>query len=471
MSTLTRKIAHRKGLRTKAIELQKEIETYLKDKSAWRHFDILGLENNLKEIIKDLNVVDEEIHNVMNPIDVENDIIESRMFLRGFYSLFEKITEHTNAVKPWSTVAYGTSEIQNILPNLELPVFRGNPLEWQEFWNKFNTSIHLNDSITDIDRFSYLKRYLSPSVLATIYGLTANNYKEAIKLLRNRYGNPQLQITAHMEALIKMKVVTSMDNIEQMKRLYSNVKTCIKNLKHLKVETSTYSCLLIPILNDRIPDELRALILSKFGNSIWNLEGTLNIINEEIQAKEHCASSNQSNNLPRHADEEQSIAEHLLSNSNKSESKCVYCLKKHPTWKCKMFPNIESRVSILRTYAKCFVCLQSGHISRECQSNYICGSCLEKHHISICKKEINYQEIRDRNTVHFNHPNDAPDTPLQTEDSIVNKFNRLSIRAKLMFDIRSQQPYTNDDVRRRLVLPSLRRENILINTFGNAQGK
>ena len=42
------------------------------------------------------------------------------------------------------------------LPKLELPVFNGNPLQWNEFWDQFRSSIHANESINDIDRFSYL---------------------------------------------------------------------------------------------------------------------------------------------------------------------------------------------------------------------------------------------------------------------------------------------------------------------------
>ena len=91
------------------------------------------------------------------------------------------------------------------LPKLELPIFKGSPLEWQGFWDQFEVSIHRNESISDIDRFNYLKRYLSGQALSAISGLSLNaeNYKEAITLLKDRYGNPQVLISAHMESLLK----------------------------------------------------------------------------------------------------------------------------------------------------------------------------------------------------------------------------------------------------------------------------
>ena len=48
--------------------------------------------------------------------------------------------------------------------------------------------------MSDIDKFNYLVRYLAEQVLATISGLTLNseNYKEALNILIDRYGNPQV---------------------------------------------------------------------------------------------------------------------------------------------------------------------------------------------------------------------------------------------------------------------------------------
>ena len=50
------------------------------------------------------------------------------------------------------------------LPKLELTKFDGNILNWQVFWDQFNSSIHLNNNISDIDKFSYLLSFLEDSV-------------------------------------------------------------------------------------------------------------------------------------------------------------------------------------------------------------------------------------------------------------------------------------------------------------------
>ena len=52
----------------------------------------------------------------------------------------------------------------------------------------------------------------------------------------------------------------------------------------------THDSLLIPLFNERIPDESRILISRKFGNEIRTLGNMFGSFNEELQANERCAS-------------------------------------------------------------------------------------------------------------------------------------------------------------------------------------
>ena len=109
----------------------------------------------------------------------------------------------------------------------------------------------MNERLTDVDRFNYLKRYLGGKALDAVSGLSLSNenYKEAVDLLMKRFGDSQVLISAHMESLLKVKRLKSADDLEALRRIYSDVEKCVRNIRSLKVETSTYGCLLIPILN------------------------------------------------------------------------------------------------------------------------------------------------------------------------------------------------------------------------------
>ena len=121
------------------------------------------------------------------------------------------------------------------LPKLEFPVFKGNPVEWQSFYDQFNISIHQKKTFNDSDGFNYLRRYLAGEAMATISGLTLNSqyYTEALDFLIHRYGNPQVLISALMETLVKINKVKNTENIEELQKLYNDIENCIRNLKSL----------------------------------------------------------------------------------------------------------------------------------------------------------------------------------------------------------------------------------------------
>ena len=75
-----------------------------------------------------------------------------------------------------------------------------------------------------------------------------------------------------METLVKISKVKNMKNLEALRKLYHEFENCIRNLKSLRTETSMYSYLLIPLLKEKIPDELNMIISRKFSGNVWTLE-------------------------------------------------------------------------------------------------------------------------------------------------------------------------------------------------------
>ena len=61
--------------------------------------------------------------------------------------------------------------------------------------------MHNNDTLTDVHKFNYLRSLLERLAYEAIAGLTlsAANYKEAIEILKKRFGNKQLIVSKHME--------------------------------------------------------------------------------------------------------------------------------------------------------------------------------------------------------------------------------------------------------------------------------
>ena len=72
--------------------------------------------------------------------------------------------------------------------------------------HSFKAAIHSSASLSNIDKFNYLRCYVTGDTLNTIEGLslTDDNYIMALELLEDRYGNKQVIITAHTKNLLKL---------------------------------------------------------------------------------------------------------------------------------------------------------------------------------------------------------------------------------------------------------------------------
>ena len=58
---------------------------------------------------------------------------------------------------PWPVLQ--TATVRAKLPKLEVWKFGGNG-EWQEFWDSFESAIDRNETLAEIDKFSYLQGLL-----------------------------------------------------------------------------------------------------------------------------------------------------------------------------------------------------------------------------------------------------------------------------------------------------------------------
>ena len=88
-----------------------------------------------------------------------------------------------------------------------------------------------------------------------IAGLTPTdaNYKEAVATLKKRFGNPQLIMNRHMEALLRVPGVSTFHDIRGLRKLHDSVEAHIRGLKVLRVPAHTYGGLLISVLVNKLP--------------------------------------------------------------------------------------------------------------------------------------------------------------------------------------------------------------------------
>ena len=268
--------------------------------------------------------------------------------------------------------------------------------------------------------------------------------------------------------------------------LYNHVESCVRNLKSLKLDTSGYGSLLIPILKERLPDEITIIISRKFGKQIWTLDKVMEHFNSELRAQENCIASSSNKSVHEsHRKGGYYTTSGLFGQTNKVA--CVYCSREgHSSSKCTSVSNQQSRKATLRRNKRCFTCLDTGHIPKYCKSTYLCRKCKTgKHHISICEStpvdpsSMNREEDKNITTNVTTNDNegfvvhascDKNGILLQTaRASILPVDDSAQVQTRILFDSGSQRSYISDKVRHTLKLKAIRVEKVVIKTFGQAE--
>ena len=359
------------------------------------------LKLSLQEKLETLKLLDSQILQLTDEGELEDEIEQADSFRENIHAAMVKIEEHCTV--PLTTLpAAGTHPREpptNVpgtidpphgsrvkLPKLSIHPLNGDITAWTTFWDSYDSAIHQNPELSDINKFNYLKSLLEHAAYEAIAGLalTSVNYHEAITTLKKRFGNKQQIIDKHMDVLLHVEPVTSQHNLKGLRRMYDLAESHIRGLRSLGVSSDSYGSLLSSVLFSKLLQELCLVVTQNTSHSDWNLDTLMKAMEEEIQVRERSAAD--SVQPPKKPSREQPTAGTLLSRS--TGPACCYCQQGHPSSACETVTQMEARKQILKKSGRCFNCLRRGHISRECRSTGVYTTCGSRHHASICPKCI-----------------------------------------------------------------------------------
>ena len=125
-----------------------------------------------------------------------------------------------------------TEQIKCKLPKLVIKEFDCNVLNWQTFWDQFESTIYSKINIKNIHKFSYFKSFLCPSAYETISGLalTNQNHLEDVEFLKQRYENLQLLINTYKKQFVKLDKIEKSNTVSKLRTFFNKIKITIRNL-------------------------------------------------------------------------------------------------------------------------------------------------------------------------------------------------------------------------------------------------
>ena len=174
------------------------------------------------------------------------------------------------------------------LLTLDLPIFSGDNLLWQTFWKSFESSVHSNTALTNIQKFTYLKSQLQNEAEICIFGLSLRNanYEQAICLLKDRFGQQHMIINAFMQNLLELPCPSV--TLNSLRSFFDKMEASIRGLESLGQSQDMYGSLLIPtcILFGKLPAEMRKSLTREHGSNNWDIRSLREAIAKEMYIQE-----------------------------------------------------------------------------------------------------------------------------------------------------------------------------------------
>nr|XP_047140922.1 uncharacterized protein LOC124815987 [Hydra vulgaris] len=407
-------------LLNKLFEKSSEIINNTDDENQFSNLS--DLKDTLNEKYNKVIQLDEEITLLVED-ELENEVESSTEFNLVFKSEISKINKELKKfdIKTDCNSTFSNFKNKTVkLPVLKLDNFDGEPEKWTSFIKNFECAIDMNNNLSEIQKMTYLQNLLKGSALSSISGLSFSNknYKIALDILKERYENKQNMISSHMRKLLSFERVHSLNKIEKLRHLLDNIEIQIRSLETLKITSEMYGPLLIPIILQKIPEELNLIINRQLDkNSSWDILTIINILKSELRAREQV-----SLNLNNSVDKTYTTETFFTSNNNYENSnfnkysrqftynkkakensyfdrnnptnipqfiKCLFCDRSHKSQYCKFITDIQNRKRIVSEKHLCFKCLGSGHTSKNCTSRIKRFKCGNQHHIALCLEKQN----------------------------------------------------------------------------------
>ena len=381
------------------------------------------------EFIRKSNSVDKESDSTLQIVKSQNEM--KNIFESQLKQHQELIEIQTNKEKD------NSSPVK--LPKLDIISFNGDKMKWNEFWDSFESAVHNNKKLSNVEKFNYLKSKLQGDAKYSVAGLNLSNenYDVAVKTLKERFGNVQDVIDMHYNQMINLR-----PPINKTMSLRIFLDKLIKHLRSLEVfKQDTKQNVFVSMVRLKLPEDiLLQLEIQKGSHESWTIGNLCEKLKEYVIAREksekkerlheqnrmtsHGLTKDNSENKPFQRphnlkneivssrqvysiSSEAVVATPTRGKSNPFYHQCRYCEAKHWSDECPKYKTIDERKKQIK--GSCYRCLRLGHSSLNCTRSKACVHCgeMNSHYKSLCPNKFRIkvssvhlsEEISDHDTI------------------------------------------------------------------------
>lgn len=282
---------------------------------------------------------------------------------------------------------------------LGLPKFKGDILQWTEFWNLFQAVLKTAEPLSDFEKIYHLQEAMSCDTAKSIARLAAvgGSYDNVVEALENRYDKKRVVYAKHVEAIVAQGTIH--DNMGDLARC---IKECSFHYNGLySADGGTLSQFMTALLS-RLMD---ASCADHWANFIASKEGVpdFGVFQDFLEHRLPTLQSNpalkRSNKPPGNADRRppakssgtsshhppfkpKSTVYTLQGAQEGYTDTCPICREAHSVYVCPTFKglNVNKRTTVAKEKSLCGNCLGRGHSASSCKSKATCRECAGHHH-------------------------------------------------------------------------------------------
>ncbi|XP_071578247.1 uncharacterized protein [Temnothorax nylanderi] len=245
-------------------------------------------------------------------------------------------------VAPGGAVVHA-NESHGRLPKIDLPSFSGAYEDWNPFYNTFNSLIHSNTSLNDIQKFHYLKSSLKGEAAEMIasHEISEVHYNDAWTRLKERYDNERLAVQNHIKAIFELPTLRK-ENSVTLRSILDGTLKHTRALAALRRPTNHWDDLLIHIITSKLDFiTIKEWETTVGARELPTFNQLIDFLTQRCQMLEAVARrslSTSANNNSRPTGPGKVTASHAALTS----VKCMHCKGDHQIYQCKS-KNFPSR--------------------------------------------------------------------------------------------------------------------------------
>ncbi|KAJ8940212.1 hypothetical protein NQ318_010712 [Aromia moschata] len=275
------------------------------------------------------------------------------------------------------------------LPKLPLPKFSGDIKEWPLFIECYNSMIHNNLELNDVDKVHYLIGCLSSSALNVCSGIppTGDNYNIILKALIDKFEDKRILANSYIEQILHFKQAST-ESYSSLNIFLERFDSTVTALLKLNIDNLADYFIAYLALAKLNPETQKLFENSRRSSEMPSYEEIKIFVKEQAkicsrtQNNDKISTGSYSKNNSTGGKPKVTHSFVVHGSSSTSNLKCHLCKSdSHYLNTCSKFLKMspEERYRQVRNNNLCLNCLAT-HKVINCRSNNTCRTCHARHH-------------------------------------------------------------------------------------------